>query len=127
MSESSFSLGDIAHIIECLRDDKFGCAWDREQNVADILPHLLEEVYEVIDAIQRNNSDDIVDELGDLLFQILFFCHLYQEEKRFYFSDVLNAIGQKLIRRHPHVFPSGSIDSFGLGKNQTLEDARNIW
>lgn len=98
---------DIDRLIEimaALRTPKTGCPWDLEQNFASIAPYTIEEAYEVADAIARNNLDDLEDELGDLLLQVVFHARMAQEQGRFDFGDVVQAIAAKLIRRHPHVF-----------------------
>ena len=92
-----------------LRDPKYGCPWDVQQNYASIVPHTLEEAYEVADAIERGDFDDLKGELGDLLFQVVYYSQLAREEGRFEFDGVIDGITRKLIRRHPHVFPTGDL------------------
>jgi MazG family protein len=91
-------------IMARLRDPAGGCPWDREQNFATIAPYTIEEAYEVADAIQRNAIGEIKDELGDLLFQVVFHARMAEEAGHFAFADVANAISEKMERRHPHVF-----------------------
>ena len=91
-------------IMSRLRDPDSGCPWDRAQTYKTIVPHTLEEAYEVADTIEQEDFDALCDELGDLLFQIVFYAQLASEESRFNFDDVVNAISDKLERRHPHVF-----------------------
>lgn len=91
-------------IMKRLRDPENGCPWDKEQTFATIAPHTLEETYEVLDAIAREDFDDLRGELGDLLFQVVFYAQMAQEEGRFDFNDICAAISDKLERRHPHVF-----------------------
>src|SRR6202049_4747986 len=81
-----------------------GCPWDREQNFDTIKPFLLEETYEVMEAIDARNWPDLADELGDLLLQAVFFSQMASEDNLFRIEDALDAINQKLIRRHPHIF-----------------------
>jgi nucleoside triphosphate diphosphatase len=98
---------DIARLIEimaALRTPGSGCPWDLEQNFATIAPYTIEEAYEVADAISRGDLDDLKDELGDLLLQVVFHARMAQEQGVFAFPDVVQAITEKLIRRHPHVF-----------------------
>jgi nucleoside triphosphate diphosphatase len=98
---------DIARLIEimaALRTPGTGCPWDLEQDFATIAPYTIEEAYEVADAIQRGDFDDLRDELGDLLLQVVFHARMAQEAGRFGFGDVVQAITEKLVRRHPHVF-----------------------
>jgi ATP diphosphatase len=98
---------DVKRLIEimaALRTPKTGCPWDLEQNFATIAPYTIEEAYEVADAISRDDLDDLREELGDLLLQVVFHARMAEEEKAFDFGDVVTAITDKLIRRHPHVF-----------------------
>lgn len=91
-------------IMARLRDPETGCAWDLEQNFATIAPYTVEEAYEVADAIERGDLGDLREELGDLLLQVVFHSRMAQEQGVFAFDDVANAISEKMIRRHPHVF-----------------------
>ena len=91
-------------IMKRLRDPENGCPWDKEQTFATIAPYTLEETYEVLDAISREDFDDLRGELGDLLFQVVFYAQMAQEEGRFNFDDICAAISDKLERRHPHIF-----------------------
>src|ERR1700686_3573110 len=98
---------DISRLLEimaALRTPGSGCPWDLEQNFAPIGPYTLEEAYEVADAILRNDLDDLRDELGDLLLQVVFHARMAQEQGAFDFGDVVQAITEKLVRRPPHVF-----------------------
>jgi len=98
---------DIARLIEimaALRTPGSGCPWDLEQNFQTIAPYTIEEAYEVADAIDRGDLDDLKDELGDLLLQVVFHARIAEEQGSFAFGDVVQAINEKLIRRHPHVF-----------------------
>ncbi len=97
-----------------LRDPKVGCPWDVEQDFASIAPYTIEEAYEVADAIERENYDDLRDELGDLLLQVVFHAQMADEGGHFSFDDVAGRISEKMIRRHPHVF--GSEEQRGNGK-----------
>jgi ATP diphosphatase len=103
------TLDDLLHLMARLRDPQFGCPWDVKQNYASIVPHTIEEAYEVADAIERGDFDDLKGELGDLLFQVVYYSQLAQEEGRFEFAGVIDGITRKLIRRHPHVFPTGDL------------------
>lgn len=102
--------GDIARLIEimaALRTPQTGCPWDLEQDFRSIAPYTVEEAYEVADAIERGDLDELRDELGDLLLQVVFHARMAQEQGAFAFPDVVTAICDKLIRRHPHVFGAG--------------------
>jgi nucleoside triphosphate diphosphatase len=98
---------DIARLLEimaALRTPETGCPWDLEQDFASIAPYTIEEAYEVADAIARGDMTDLKDELGDLMLQVVFHARMAQERSAFDFGDVVQAICQKLLRRHPHVF-----------------------
>lgn len=100
-----YKLEEIAAI---LRAEK-GCAWDRKQTPDSLKPYLIEEAYEVYDAIEKGDSDNLKEELGDLLYQVYFHAQIAKEEGRFTIDDVADEISQKLIRRHPHVFGNDSV------------------
>ncbi|MEO7385782.1 MAG: nucleoside triphosphate pyrophosphohydrolase [Gammaproteobacteria bacterium] len=101
----------LLDIMATLRDPIRGCPWDREQDFGSIAPYTLEEAYEVADAIDRGNLPELRDELGDLLFQVVFHSQMASELKAFDFGDVVVAISDKMVRRHPHVFAQGDVDS----------------
>lgn len=105
MSELDRLLGIMAR----LRDPELGCPWDLEQDFASIAPYTIEEAYEVADAIARADMEDLQDELGDLLLQVVYHARIAEERGLFAFDDVARVIGEKLVRRHPHVFgdPAG--------------------
>ena len=96
-----------------------GCPWDREQNFDTIKPYLLEETYEVFDAIDQRDWQGLAEELGDLMLQAVFFAQMASEEGKFRIDDSLDAISEKLIRRHPHVF--------GDGTAKTSDDVKRRW
>lgn len=95
---------DFVRLIAKLRDPNGGCPWDLKQNYRSMIPYLLEESYEVIEAIERDNPQELKEELGDLLLQVVFLSQLAAEEQKFTFEDVVNNVAEKIIRRHPHVF-----------------------
>ncbi|MFP4560482.1 MAG: nucleoside triphosphate pyrophosphohydrolase [Thiohalorhabdus sp.] len=101
----------LLEIMARLRDPEEGCPWDRQQTFASIVPHTLEEAYEVADAIEREDWEHLPGELGDLLFQVVFYARLGEEAGRFGFRDVVEAVSDKLVRRHPHVFGGARVDS----------------
>lgn len=94
----------LLNIMQTLRDPKMGCDWDKAQTFKTIVPHTVEEAYEVADAIERDNMVDLKDELGDLLFQVIFYAQMAKEQGLFDFNDVVEGLNNKLVRRHPHVF-----------------------
>jgi len=106
---ASAKIERLLEVMARLRDPKDGCAWDVEQDFASIAPYTIEEAYEVEDAIRRGDFVALRDELGDLLLQVVFHARMAEEEKRFDFGDVVEAIVDKLVRRHPHVFGEGEI------------------
>ena len=125
--EKKSAIERLQEIMAMLRDKVHGCPWDLDQTLVSLIPHTIEEVYEVADAIEKNDIDNIVDELGDLLFQVIFYAQIGNEEKIFNFEDVTNAIVRKLLRRHPHVFPTGDVNSFGRGKKISSDEVVTNW
>jgi len=111
MAEQSIDLSELLHLMERLRDPVDGCPWDREQNFASIAPHTLEECFELIDAIEQDDLSQVEEELGDVLFQVVFYAQLGRELGRFDLQRVADRLVEKLLRRHPHVFPDGSLSS----------------
>jgi len=112
-------------IMARLRDPQTGCPWDVKQTFATIAPYTIEEAYEVADAIDRGDLDDLKDELGDLLFQVVFHARMAEEQGAFAFADVVAAISDKMERRHPHVFAGMSIaDSDALNAMWDAEKKR---
>ncbi|MFQ5643728.1 MAG: nucleoside triphosphate pyrophosphohydrolase [Thiogranum sp.] len=107
------ALAELLQIMARLRDPDGGCPWDLQQDFSSIAPYTLEEAYEVAEAIQRNDAADLCDELGDLLFQVVFHAQMAKERRWFDFTDVLAAINRKLVRRHPHVFGDEKIADAG--------------
>ena len=105
------SLTHLLAIMARLRDELHGCPWDREQNFATIAPYTIEEAYEVADAIARGDMAALKDELGDLLFQIVFHARMAEEAGLFAFDDIAVAISEKMLRRHPHVFGDAEVSS----------------
>jgi len=116
---SSREIARLIELMAALRTPKTGCPWDLEQNFATIAPYTIEEAYEVADAIERGDLDDLRDELGDLLLQVVFHARLAEEQGVFDFADVVETLTTKLIRRHPHVF--------GDARDLTPEAATALW
>jgi ATP diphosphatase len=115
------NIDKLLEIMEALRDKESGCPWDIEQDFASIAPYTIEEAYEVADAIERDDLDDLRGELGDLLLQVVFHSQMASEQGLFAFDDVANGISEKLICRHPHVFagePAGSAEDQHLAWEQ---------
>lgn len=112
-------LDRLLGIMARLRDPRDGCAWDLQQDFASIAPYTIEEAYEVADAIDRGDMDDLCDELGDLLLQVVFHAQMASEQGAFGFAEVARAISDKMTRRHPHVFAQVQVDG--------AEDVNSNW
>lgn len=106
-----YDIEDLIELMARLRAPQDGCPWDLAQSYADIVPSTIEEAYEVADCIERGSFEDLREELGDLLFQTVFYSQLAAEEKRFDLKQVISDLVAKLVRRHPHVFPDGTLNS----------------
>ncbi|MCS2610114.1 nucleoside triphosphate pyrophosphohydrolase [Halomonas dongshanensis] len=106
-----YRLEDLLTLMRVLRDPEQGCPWDIKQGWDSIVPHTLEEAYEVADAIERRAFDELPGELGDLLFQVIYYAQFGSEEGLFDFATVLDTLMEKMLRRHPHVFPDGTLAS----------------
>jgi len=113
------ALRELLNIMATLRSAK-GCQWDRQQTPESLKPYILEECYELLEAIDRGHPSEICDELGDLLLQVVFQAQIFFEQGDFRFQDVAAAISRKLVRRHPHIFAQGSAD----GHEQRWEEIK---
>ena len=109
MSQQRYQLDDLLHLMARLRDTDNGCPWDLKQDFQSIVPSTIEELYEVVELIEAERFSELPDELGDLLFQIVFYAQLGSERGEFAFADIIQAITEKLLRRHPHVFVDGDL------------------
>lgn len=107
----SYSIEDLKYLMARLRDPDTGCPWDTKQTFASIVPHTIEEAYEVADAIEQEDFPHLKDELGDLLFQVIFYARMGEEAGHFEFDGIVDHLVRKLVRRHPHVFPGGTLES----------------
>ena len=117
----SKEISRLLEIMAALRDPQTGCPWDIVQDFESIKPYTIEEAYEVADAIERKDFDDLCDELGDLLLQVVFHARMAEEAGHFAFGDVVEAITAKMIRRHPHVFAVSDADNPDAVKKQWAE------
>jgi MazG family protein len=104
MPADNSKIQKLLAIMEQLRDPESGCPWDREQDFSTIAPYTIEEAYEVADAILHGRMDELKDELGDLLFQVVFHAQMAREKGVFEFDDVVDSVCDKMVRRHPHIF-----------------------
>ena len=123
---SSREISRLIEIMATLRHPAAGCAWDRVQTHASLAPYALEEAYEVVDAIQRQDSNDLRDELGDLLLQVVFHARVAEEAGTFCFDDVVEAITAKMLRRHPHIF-GGASRTQGIDDVASPDDVSAAW
>lgn len=117
----------LLRIMALLRDKEHGCPWDLEQTMTSLTRYTLEEVYEVVDAVEQGTPQSIKDELGDLLFQVVFYAQIAQEQGDFEFQDVVDTVAQKLLRRHPHVFPGGRLENFGQQQELNADQVVSNW
>ncbi len=101
----------VRYLMARLREPEYGCPWDLKQTYATIAPFTIEEAYEVADTIARGDYVHLREELGDLFFQVVFYSQMAEEEGRFHFDEILTELEEKLVRRHPHVFPEGTLES----------------
>ena len=108
--ERAYDIEDLKRLMERLRDPAYGCPWDLKQTYKSIAPFTLEECLELIDALEQSDYEHVEEELGDLLFQVIFYAQLGKEEGRFDFDSVVSGITAKLLRRHPHVFKDGELE-----------------
>lgn len=106
-----YSIDDLIVLMQRLREPVTGCPWDLKQSYQSIAPSTIEEAYEVVDAIESGDFPHLKEELGDLLFQVIFYAQLGTEDGHFDFSGIVSDLVAKLIRRHPHVFPDGTLNS----------------
>src|SRR5712692_4771346 len=114
-------LDRLLAVMAQLRDPEHGCPWDRAQDFATVAPYTIEEAYEVADAIARGDPAALKDELGDLLFQVVFHARMAEEAGLFSFDDVAAAIADKMLRRHPHVFGTAEVASVAA-QNEAWEE-----
>ena len=122
-----YTTEDLLYLMSRLRDPKTGCPWDLKQTFDSIVPHTLEEAYEVADAIEKQDYDHLKEELGDLLFQVIFYSQIGKEQQFFEFGDIVHTLVSKLVRRHPHVFPSGELRSQANEQALSDEQIKGRW
>ena len=122
-----YTLDDLLLLMSRLRDPVDGCPWDKAQDFSSIVPHTIEECYELADAIENTNENQIKEELGDVLFQVVFYAQLASEKQQFTFGEVVTSLVEKLLRRHPHVFPDGTLQSRALQMSVAAEQISSNW
>ncbi len=126
MNGSQYTVSDLLRVMQRLRDPQTGCPWDLRQDFRSIVPSTLEECYELAQAIEHEDFVHVAEELGDVLFQVIFYAQLGKEQNLFSFDTIVNVLVDKLIRRHPHVFAQGEIE--GVVHNRILvDDVRQTW
>ena len=116
-----YNLDDLCYLMQRLRDPEAGCPWDLKQTETSIVPYTLEEVYELIEALEQGDHESAKGELGDVLFQVVFYAQLAQERALYGLDDIVNGIVTKLVRRHPHVFQDGTLRSSVVAREQIDE------
>ena len=124
MADPGQALEKLLALMAHLRDPQHGCPWDLEQTFATIAPFTIEEAYEVADAIEGGDREQLRDELGDLLFQVVFHARMAQERGWFGFADIAGSIHEKLVRRHPHVFAGAQLAAQDLPREWEAQKAR---
>lgn len=122
----AYDIADLKRLMERLRDPETGCPWDLKQTYQSIAPYTLEECLELIDALERSDLEHVEEELGDLLFQVIFYSQLGKEEGRFDFDSVVSGITAKLLRRHPHVFKDGELEGV-ITDRASIETIKSNW
>jgi len=126
MTAPQYSLANLLRVMERLRDPQGGCPWDLRQDFNSLVPSTLEECYELAQAIENGDYPHVAEELGDVLFQVIFYAQLGSEQNLFNFEDVVSTLAEKLLRRHPHVFGGGKIEGRVDGKT-TVDDVKQSW
>jgi ATP diphosphatase len=128
MSDFRYSLKDLLRVMERLRDPVSGCPWDVAQNFRSIVPSTLEECYELAQAIEQEDYAHVAEELGDVLFQVVFYAQLGREQSLFSFESVVDTLVGKLVRRHPHVFADGEIEALvAADERGSVEQIKESW
>jgi nucleoside triphosphate diphosphatase len=117
-----YQLDDLLYLMQRLREPQMGCPWDTKQTMQSITPYTIEEVYELVDAIEQMDNTQIQEELGDVLFQVVFYAQIAKEQQQFDFKEIIHNLVEKLIRRHPHVFLNGDL----YGKTDEQIDEQTI-
>ena len=120
--QKQYTVEDLLYLMAQLRNPDGGCPWDLKQDFASIVPSTIEEAYEVAEAIEMEDFEHLHEELGDLLFQVIFYAQLGREQGHFDFSRIVDTLVHKLVRRHPHVFPSGEL--YGDKGAEAIEEAQ---
>lgn len=126
MTPSRYSLDDLLRVMQRLRDPVDGCPWDIAQDFRSIVPSTLEECYELAEAIEHDDFPHVAEELGDVMFQVVFYAQMGSEKGYFEFGDVIHTLVDKLLRRHPHVFANGEIEG-RVGETTAVDQVKESW
>jgi ATP diphosphatase len=126
MEHNNYSVPDLLRTMERLRDPESGCPWDIAQSFESIVPSTLEECYELAEAIEHEDYAHVAEELGDVLFQVIFYTQLGREQGLFSFDTVVNTLVDKLIRRHPHVFEDGQLEGI-VNARSSVAEVKQSW
>jgi nucleoside triphosphate diphosphatase len=126
MAGLRYTVLDLLRVMQRLRDPQTGCPWDLRQDFRSIVPSTLEECYELAQAIELGDFAHVAEELGDVLFQVIFYAQLGKERDLFTFEDIVNTLVEKLIRRHPHVFAEGEIEGL-VPDRSSVEEVKQTW
>ncbi len=126
-SELKYGLEDLLRVMQRLRDPDGGCPWDVAQDFSTIVPSTLEEAYELVSAIEHEDFAHVAEELGDLLFQVIFYARLGEEQALFDFHHIVHTLVDKLVRRHPHVFADGRIEGFVEPGEISITGVKESW
>ncbi len=124
--ERPYSLKDLLNLMAKLRDPNTGCPWDLKQTRLSLVPHTLEEVYEVVECIEEGDFEHLKEELGDLLLQIVFYAQMAEEDQLYDFTDIVDGLVNKLVTRHPHIFPDGKLYGVGVAVGEQPQDAAEV-
>lgn len=125
-AEPRYCVQDLLRVMQRLRDPEGGCPWDLQQDFRTIVPSTLEEAYELVEAIEHGDYPHVAEELGDLMFQVVFYARLGEESGLFDFPQIVDTLVDKLVRRHPHVFAGGDIEGLADGEASVAE-VRQSW
>lgn len=125
-AECRYGMAELLRVMQRLRDPRGGCPWDLAQDFDTIAPSTLEEAYELVAAIEQGDFPHVAEELGDLLFQVIFYAQLGSERELFDFDRIVDILAQKLIRRHPHVFAGGELEGV-VEQDTAVEAVGHIW
>jgi ATP diphosphatase len=126
LNVARFTVSDLLRVMQRLRDPDTGCPWDLDQDFNSIVPSTLEECYELVQAIEEGDFDHVGEELGDVLFQVVFYAQLGKERNLFSFDTIVSTLVEKLIRRHPHVFAQGQIEGTPDTRS-SVDDVKRTW